>query len=66
MAPSCKKPAMRLSDVPTLKKLCDKLGFQRASSQTVDGFMNVVHVFRKNYKTSSGRIDGRQILHHLV
>jgi hypothetical protein len=54
MAPGRKKPAMRLSNVPPVKELCDKLGFQRASSRKVDNFMDMVHIFRKNYKTAGG------------
>lgn len=52
MGPCCKKPAMQLSNVPLLKELCNKLGFQCALSRTVDDFINVVYIFRKNYKTS--------------
>jgi hypothetical protein len=56
MAPGCKKPAMRLSNVPPVKELLDKLGFQRALSRKVDDFIGMVRIFRKNYKTSDGTL----------
>jgi hypothetical protein len=49
-----KKPAMRLSNVPPINDLCDKLGFQHASFGIVDDFTDRLHMFRKNYKTSGG------------
>ena len=54
MRPARKKPAIPLSNVPPVKELCEKLGFQHALSRQVTDFVDTTRAFRKNYRTSNG------------
>ncbi len=54
MAPGRSKPAVALSKVPSVKELCDKLGFARATPRETSVFTDTTHAFRKSYKTSDG------------
>jgi hypothetical protein len=57
MSPSSKvpkKPAVALSKVPSVKELCERLGFQRASLKDTNAFMDATHTWRKSYRTSGG------------
>ncbi len=54
MGPVRKKPAVSLSKVPSVKELCDRLGFERASPREVSVFTDTTHAFRKSYKTTNG------------
>lgn len=54
MTPKRKKPAMPLSKVPSVKELCDRLGFERASTMETSVFTDTTHAFRKSYKTTDG------------
>jgi len=46
------KPAVALSKVPSVKELCEQLGFQRASIKEMDVFLEATRTWRKTYKTS--------------
>jgi hypothetical protein len=54
MAPGRTKPAVALSKVPSVKELCDRLGFERASPRETSVFTDTTHAFRKSYRTSDG------------
>jgi hypothetical protein len=54
MAPGRKKSAVALSKVPSIKELCDSLGFERASPIETSVFTDTTHAFRKSYKCSNG------------
>lgn len=54
MAPSRKKPAVALSQVPSVKELCNKLGFERATQAETTVFTDTTHAFRKSYRCSNG------------
>jgi hypothetical protein len=54
MAPGHEKPAVALSNVPSVKELCDRLGFESASQKETSAFTDATHSFRKSYKTSDG------------
>jgi hypothetical protein len=45
---------MPLSKVPSVKELCDRLGFERASPIETSVFTDTTHAFRKSYRTSNG------------
>jgi hypothetical protein len=55
-----KKQAISLSQVPSVKELCDKLGFQQSSSRDTSAFTDTTHAFRKVYKTADG-ISGAEL-----
>lgn len=46
------KPSVPLSKVPSVKELCEQLGFQRASIKDTDTFMDATRAWRRSYKTS--------------
>jgi hypothetical protein len=46
------KPSVALSKVPSVKGLCEQLGFQRASIKDTDTFMDATRAWRRSYKTS--------------
>jgi len=52
---SSSKPSMPLSKVPSVKELCELLGFQQASLKDTNTFMEAARAWRKSYHTSSGR-----------
>lgn len=57
MSPSSKrskKPAVTLSKVPSVKEICERLGFQHASLKDTNAFTDATHAWRKSYKTSNG------------
>jgi hypothetical protein len=57
MGPSNKtstKPTVALSKVPSVKELCERLGFQHASLKETNSFIDASHAWRKSYKTSDG------------
>ena len=56
-----KKPAVALSKVPSVKELCEKLGFQHASLKETNTFIDASHSWRKSYRTSDGT-SGTQLL----
>lgn len=49
------KPEISLSKVPSVKELCEDLGFQHASLKDTNNFMEGTRAWRKSFKTSSGR-----------
>ena len=51
---SSSKPSVSLSRVPSVKELCEHLGFQYASLKDTNAFMDVTRAWRKSYTTSSG------------
>jgi hypothetical protein len=55
MSPSS-KPSVPLSKVPSVKELCEQLGFQYASLKDTNRFMEVTRAWRKSYQTTSGRL----------
>src|SRR6266536_240518 len=54
MSPNA-KPSVALSKVPSVKELCELLGFQRASLKDTNKFIEATHSWRKSYITSSGQ-----------
>jgi hypothetical protein len=52
------KPAVALSKVPSVKELCELLGFQRASLKETNVFVQATHAWRKSYKTDHGEAGG--------
>ncbi|KAF4626424.1 hypothetical protein G7Y89_g11735 [Cudoniella acicularis] len=52
---SSSKPSVSLSKVPSVKELCELLGFQYASLKDTNTFMELTRAWRKSYQTSSGR-----------
>jgi hypothetical protein len=54
MAPSRKKPAVALSQVPSVRELCNRLGFERATQAETTVFTDTTHAFRKSYRCSNG------------
>src|SRR5271163_1243193 len=54
MAPGRRKPAVAPSKVPSVKELCDGLGFERASPIETSVFTDTTHPFRKSYSCSDG------------
>ena len=58
MSPASKgsrKPAVPVSKVPSVRELCELLGFQRASLKDTNIFMDTAHNWRKSYTTSNGQ-----------
>ena len=53
MSPS--KPSIPLSKVPSVKQLCELLGFQHASLKDTNTFMEETRTWRKSHKANSGR-----------
>jgi hypothetical protein len=47
------KPSVALSKVPSVKELCEQLGFQRASIKDTDTFMEATRAWRRSYKTNN-------------
>jgi len=56
-----KKPATSVTKIPSIKMLCDGLGFQHADSKCTATFMSALHSWRKTFKSSSG-FDGPELL----
>lgn len=56
-----KKPSVPITKVPSVKELCELLGFQHASLKDTTFFMNTSHAWRKSFKTSSG-LSGPELL----
>jgi hypothetical protein len=56
-----KKPAVALSKVPSVKVLCEDLGFQHALLKDINKFIDAAHAWRKSYRTSDGT-PGTQLL----
>ena len=56
------KPSISLSKVPSVKELCELLGFQHASLKDTNAFMEATHFWRKSYKTRSGHAASQLIL----
>lgn len=54
MSPSRRKPDVALSQVPSVKELCNRLGFQRATQTETTVFTDATHMFRRSYKCSDG------------
>jgi hypothetical protein len=54
MAPNRKKPVVALSQVPSVKELCNRLGFERATPAETTVFTDTTHAFRKSYKRPNG------------
>ena len=52
---SSTKPSVPLSKVPSIKELCELLGFQHASLKDTNTFMEVTRAWRRSYTTGSGR-----------
>jgi hypothetical protein len=48
------KPSITLSKVPSVKELCDRLGFENASSKVITHFTDSTHNWRKHFKTPGG------------
>ncbi|PMD36850.1 hypothetical protein L207DRAFT_569010 [Hyaloscypha variabilis F] len=59
---SSSKPSLPLSKVPSVRELCELLGFQQASLKDTNTFMEAARAWRKSYHTSSGR-PATKILH---
>ncbi|KAE9376558.1 hypothetical protein N431DRAFT_332235 [Stipitochalara longipes BDJ] len=49
------KPSVSLSKIPSVRALCESLGFQHASLKDTNTFMEAARAWRKSYHTSSGR-----------
>lgn len=47
------KPAVLLSKVPSLRDICDALGFRNSKEQ--NAFTDFTHKWRKTYRTSDNR-----------
>jgi hypothetical protein len=47
------KPSVALSKVPPIKKLHQLLGFQRASLNDMQSFIDATHAWQNSYKTSN-------------
>jgi hypothetical protein len=61
MAPPRKKASLSLSKVPSIKELCDLLGFEAASSKITNHFTDSTHHWRKHFKTPDG-IEGFKLI----
>ncbi|KAG4427804.1 hypothetical protein IFR05_016713 [Cadophora sp. M221] len=48
------KPAVSLSKVPSIKEICESLGFQSASIKDTDKFLDTTRAFRKSYQITPG------------
>lgn len=48
------KPAVSLSKVPSIKEICESLGFQSASIKDTDKFLDTIRAFRKSYQFTPG------------
>ena len=56
-----KKPSVPITKVPSIKELCEQLGFQHASLKDTNAFMDASHAWRKSYVTTSG-LSGTELL----
>lgn len=50
-----KPSTIPLSKVPSIKQLCEVLGFQHATLKDTNAFMENTRAWRKSYKLTSGR-----------
>ena len=57
-----KKPTVALSKVPSVKELCERLGFQHASLKETNAFLDATHTWRKAYRIGGGGTPGTELL----
>jgi len=56
-----KNRTIPITKVPSIKELCERLGFQHASLKDTSTFVEASHAWRKSYITSSG-VAGTELL----
>lgn len=57
-----KRPSIALSKVPSVKELCELLGFQHASLKDTIKFTDATHAWRKSHRTSDGNLASELLL----